>query len=73
MTVIVWVIYYNGNNSINETVSSDLKLEKLEILELGMNHFHKINKNTFVSLPEVKNISLPDNRIQSIDEESFRG
>ena len=58
----IWKHTVNKNikcwNSINSTIWDGKKMSNLEILELGMNHFGNITKETFQYLPAARNISL---------------
>ena len=56
---------------LNSTISSQQKLESIEVVEMGQNFFIHITNQTFISLSGAKNISLDNNRIQRIDNDAF--
>ena len=58
-------------NKINSTRSTAEKLEELEVLELGENYFTQIDDSTFSMLPNLRNISLANNRVQEVAANTF--
>lgn len=59
-------------NRINSTkFESDGELASLEVLELGENWFTTIDNTMFPMLPNLRNISLANNRIQKVSANAF--
>ena len=59
-------------NRINSTkFESDAELTSLEVLELGENWFTSIDNTMFPMLPNLRNISLANNRIQKVSANAF--
>lgn len=59
------------HNRLNSTISSQQKLESIEVVEMGQNFFIHITNQTFISLSGAQNISLDNNRIQRIENDAF--
>ena len=60
------------NTLLLSTLSTNgVQLEELEILELGENYFTQIDDSTFSMLPNLRNISLANNRIQKVAANTF--
>ena len=57
-------------NSINSTAGLGT-MESVEVLELPVNAFATISKETFASFPELRNLSLSTNQLMEISMDAF--
>ncbi|CBY15147.1 unnamed protein product [Oikopleura dioica] len=57
-------------NMINST-SGLATLSSVEILELPVNQFTSLSKETFASFPELRNLSLSSNQVSEISKDAF--
>jgi Leucine-rich repeat (LRR) protein len=57
-------------NMINSTTGLGT-LNSVEILELPVNQFTSLSKETFASFPELRNLSLSSNQVSEISKDAF--